>query len=177
MTQNETGPTKIPLTSFTCAISTKAFATWNKLATQCYTHIRPGGYVEWSSIYLSPRTHGGFPPDAALLKLEKALQQQSGIMGWDLECPTRFKNLVESAGFRDVEEHVYQVPSSDWSADERMKEIGAFEYYSLVEKRGAISSVIYDYEKHSGQSLTDLEMMGLRLKHELRTNNHSSYML
>jgi hypothetical protein len=149
---------------------------WTKFAKQCYTHVKPGGYVEWSAVYLWPQSDcSTIRTDAALLKLACALQKQAGKMGWQLDCPTRFKDLLGDAGFVGVEEYVFKIPCSNWPNNMIMNLAGEMERINLIDLHGAIGSVIYNCEEYLDQQLEDLENMVEELRKELVENKYNAY--
>jgi hypothetical protein len=54
-------------------------------------------------------------------------------IGIDLAVAQKFKAMIEKAGFTDVTEKVFDLPLGDWPEDRRLKEVGMFQRFQMVE--------------------------------------------
>jgi hypothetical protein len=55
-------------------------------------------------------------------------------MGLDLSIATKFKALLDTAGFAHVTEEIFDLPIGDWMEDNpRMKEVGLLQRWQMVE--------------------------------------------
>jgi SAM-dependent methyltransferase len=154
--------------------SLQGIRNWPKFGKQCFEHLKPGGYVEWSSVHVHAQSDDGtLPKDAAIVELVDTFNGLTIKMGADPHYPTKLKSFLEGAGFENVVERVYKVPSSPWAKDPTMKSIGAFEYLNIVE--GAEGFLIHGYNEWMGRSLDDLRDLVARLKRELGRNKQHCY--
>lgn len=63
-------------------------------------------------------------------------------MGIDLDVAPKFKGYLEDAGYESVQEEVFDLPAGDWPQDRRMKEIGRFQRFQMVQGLGAIGTAL-----------------------------------
>jgi hypothetical protein len=147
---------------------------FRKFIQQCFDHVKPGGWVEISSVYPMPRADDGtLPDDAALLELSQGFHEISVRMGADAEFQLKLKDWFLDIGFEGVTEEIFKIPSSPWAKDLTMKKIGAFELMNIVE--GASGFLHRGWTKDFGQSREELEMLVMRIKKELSANKFHCY--
>jgi 2-polyprenyl-3-methyl-5-hydroxy-6-metoxy-1,4-benzoquinol methylase len=147
---------------------------WKKFIKQCYDHVKPGGWVEISSVFLYPRADDdSYPLDAALRELSSSFHDISIRMGADAEFQLKLKSWFNEQGFAIVEEVVFEIPCSPWPKNSTMKVIGAFELINIVE--GASSMLHRGWTKEFGKSIEELELLIMRLRKELGSNRIHCY--
>ncbi|KAF5875348.1 putative glucose sequence protein [Botrytis fragariae] len=102
---------------------------WLNLISQCYDHIKPGGWIEFQLI------HGVLGCDDDTLPLEskfrehdKHIRAAAVAFGTPLEDPVSFKKWFDKA----VVEKKYKIPSNPWPKDPRLKLVGALEQENFV---------------------------------------------
>ncbi|KAJ5591828.1 uncharacterized protein N7459_002197 [Penicillium hispanicum] len=110
-----------------------AIANWPRLLQQAYTHLRPGGWVELQEFEVTLKS------DDDSLRLAPTLCEFLGRLHEASEAFNRPMNIAEGhrqrlveAGFEDVRDEVYKVPSSGWSRDPVQKQIGRYNQCSLL---------------------------------------------
>ncbi|KAJ5630483.1 uncharacterized protein N7484_010583 [Penicillium longicatenatum] len=110
-----------------------AIADWPRLLRQAYTHLRPGGWVELQEFEVTLRS------DDDSLRLAPTLCEFLGRLHEASEAFHRPMNIAEGhrqrlveAGFKDVRDEVYKVPSSMWPKDPIQKQIGRYNLCSLL---------------------------------------------
>ncbi|KAF7528722.1 hypothetical protein PCG10_010258 [Penicillium crustosum] len=110
-----------------------AIADWPRLMRQSYEYLRPGGWVELQefevmlksdddSILLAP----------ALCEFLERLTQASEAFHRPMNIAEGHRQRLVEAGFEDVRDEVYKVPSSVWARDPVQKEIGRYNQCSLL---------------------------------------------
>jgi SAM-dependent methyltransferase len=151
-----------------------AIRDFKKLVKQCYDHLKPGGYLELSAVHPGPVADDGtLPPNAAVLELAENFKEIARRMKVDPDMAVQYKSLLEGAGFEDITEKTFKIPSSPWPKDLTMKKIGAFELMNIVE--GAAGFLQRGWTKDFGQTREELEMLVMRLRKELSTNKIHCY--
>jgi SAM-dependent methyltransferase len=147
---------------------------FEKFIKQCYVHTKPGGWIEISSVYPSPRADDNtLPPGAAIKELSGSFHEISKRMGADTDFQLKLKGWFEEVGLENVTEEVFKIPSSPWAKDLAMKKIGAFELMNIVE--GAAGFLHRGWTKDFGKSREELEMLVMRLRKELSSNKMHCY--
>lgn len=102
-----------------------SIADWPALYKQCYTHLRPGAYmeqVEWSIHNRS--ADGTLSPNATLARWSQNALDIAQKSGKTFEIAENMAGLITEAGFVDVVEKRFKWPIGPWSSDKRLKEIG-----------------------------------------------------
>jgi SAM-dependent methyltransferase len=109
-----------------------AIRDWDKLIRQAYDHLKPGGYLELSCSVPDPGSDDGTIPESSAWKeFTNVFFQIGEKIGASGHAPKQWKAKLQSAGFEDVCEHVFKIPSSPWPRDKRLKHIGALEVANL----------------------------------------------
>lgn len=136
---------------------------WPKLMRQMYEHTKPGGWVELASVYPRVMCDDGSMPDDSMFKFicDKFIEASYG-MGAPLDSCLRFAEYLRTAGFVDVAEHVFKMPSSPWPKNERLKKIGALEMTNVVEGASAFGLRVFSHAYGWTREETELAMVGFR---------------
>lgn len=95
------------------------------ILTLIASHTKPGGWFELCEY--DPRfvsDDGTLPADSYETKWSTLMCDASGKYGRPVLHYHEYKNLIKEAGFEDVHEEVFKVPSSPWPKDARLKELG-----------------------------------------------------
>lgn len=112
---------------------------WLALFREAYRTLRPGGYIE--SCEASARTScddDTLDPNSATHRWSEIFLEFGRKTGrsFILSEDHGFKKVMEEAGFVDVKEHPFKMPTSGWPKDPHLREIG--DYVNLsVEADGA----------------------------------------
>ncbi|KAF5520754.1 putative methyltransferase tdiE [Colletotrichum aenigma] len=101
------------------------FKSWEKMLAQAFEHLEPGGYIElqdnaWP--ILCP--DDSMPETSAIARWSSLLVEGCNKIGSSIDVPTRFKQLLEEAGFEAVVEHKRIWPVSPWPAKKKLREAG-----------------------------------------------------
>ncbi|KAJ0309781.1 hypothetical protein Brms1b_009005 [Colletotrichum noveboracense] len=89
------------------------------------SHLEPGGYIElqdnaWP--ILCP--DDSMPETSAIARWSSLLVEGCNKIGSSIDVPTRFKQLLEEAGFEALVEHKRIWPVSPWPAKKKLREAG-----------------------------------------------------
>ncbi|KAI9778816.1 MAG: hypothetical protein M1839_007906 [Geoglossum umbratile] len=104
-----------------------SIANMDKLLAQCYEHLKPGGWVELDEAEVWAKTDdNSLTPEHGMFRWIGFLDEASTKMGKKLNIADTFKDLVGTAGFKDVHDDVYKCPIGHWPKDKRLKELGAW---------------------------------------------------
>lgn len=132
-----------------------AIRDWPKLISQAFSHLKPGtGYLELSCSYpFVTSDDGTLPPDSAYAEIPKLFFEIGDSMGCPGSHPTSYKRWMQAAGFVDVIETIYKVPSSPWPKDRKLKQIGALELANFDRGMEAFTLRGHTLLERSAQSL------------------------
>jgi len=152
-----------------------AVRDWDRLFTQAWDHLKPGGYLEVGGMYPAPASDDGtLPEDSYLKQVEKLFFQMGDAMGAPMQAPTTWREKMERAGFADVKETIYKVPQGIWPKDETLKKIGALENCTLT--TGLEAYLLRGYTILGGR-LEELQIIVAEARRELRNPRMHSYVL
>ena len=145
-----------------------------KLLRQCYEHLKPGGWCELACIYPVPMCDDGtMPPDSGFKVICDKFMEAGLIWGTPPDAPLRFATHLRNAGFVNVSENIYKVPSSPWPKDKRQKQIGALEMTNVVE--GAQGFGLRVFGNVFGWTKAQTELAMLNFKRDVSNRNYHQY--
>ena len=145
-----------------------------KLMRQCYEHLKPGGYVELACIYPLPFCDDGSTPmDNGFRQVCEKFMEASALWGTPADAPTRYAQYMRDAGFIDVSENVYKVPSCPWPKDKVLKQIGALEMTNVVE--GAQGFGLRVFEKVFGWTKEQTELVMVNFRRDVKNRSYHQY--
>ncbi|ETN46187.1 uncharacterized protein HMPREF1541_00371 [Cyphellophora europaea CBS 101466] len=109
-----------------------AIRDWDRLISQSFHHLKPGGYLELSSSFPEPGSDDDtIPANSAWVQFTETFFEIGEKIGASGHAPKRWKAKLEAHGFEDVQEFIFKIPSSPWPRDRRLKHIGALEVANL----------------------------------------------
>lgn len=147
---------------------------WPKLMRQAYEHTKPGGWCELTSVLPRAMCDDGSMPEDSMFKFicDKFIEASYGL-GAPLDCCLRFADYLRDAGFVDVVEHIFKMPSSPWPKDKRLKKIGALEMTNLVAGATGFGLRVFSHAYGWTREQTELAMVGFR--RDVKNRNHHQY--
>ncbi|CAK7227945.1 hypothetical protein SCUCBS95973_006716 [Sporothrix curviconia] len=127
------------------------------VAATAFTHLKPGGWIEFQEVYPRIGCHDDTMPDdyvvARFYKLAgRELQRQHG---WDLYAAEHLPGQLEKIGFVNIQRKVCHVPIGYWPKDrQRMQHAFLFEE-ALTEFMAAMQAKPLNTNVHNIASLDD----------------------
>lgn len=107
------------------------------------------------------------------MEFSEKICDASEIVGYSLREPNNYKAYMEKAGFENVKEVRYRVPTSPWPKDKQMKLIGAFEMQSLLQGASAFS--LRTFDKAYGWTQTETELFLMKMRNDVRDLRYHTY--
>ncbi|KXH27626.1 methyltransferase domain-containing protein [Colletotrichum nymphaeae SA-01] len=103
-----------------------SFKSWPDVIKQAYDNLEPGGYLEIQDnefpIFCDD---GSMPADSQVLKWTQLIVEATDIVGKSMAVAPTFKQLLEDAGFEDVQGRQEKWPISPWQQkDPKQRELG-----------------------------------------------------
>ncbi|KAJ5240878.1 uncharacterized protein N7469_002469 [Penicillium citrinum] len=140
-----------------------AIADWNRLLHQSYLYLRPGGWIELQEFEVTLKS------DDDSLRLAPTLCEFLDQLHAASEAFHRPMNIAEGhrqrlieAGFEDVRDEVYKVPSSAWHDDPIQKQIGRYNLCSLLMAVEAYSLALFTRVLGWSNHQTQVFLAGVR---------------
>jgi hypothetical protein len=116
------------------------------------------------------------PAESQIMELYNVLAEFGTKVGIDLAVAQKFKIMMEKAGFEDVTEKIFDLPLGDWPEDRRLKEVGLFQRFQMVEGVHGIAFGLLT--RVAGWSAQRVEAFLAGVRGEMRDRNvHSLYKL
>ena len=112
--------------------------------------MKPGaGWIEHVEIDLKPRClNQALDPDSALVRWYDYLAEATLRTNRPIAYNTDTRQLLESAGFVDIQEEVIRAPYNSWPNDPHQKEIGRWYNLGLSEGLEALSLAAFTRVNH-----------------------------
>lgn len=151
---------------------------WTSLFSKAYASLKPGGWVE------SYDNNGDYQSDDGSLTKKMALYQYKHIfiqafekMGFNARTMIVDDDIqrksFEEAGFINIHERLVKVPTSEWSKDPKLKEIGTFGRVALQDVEGLVGLCATEL----GWSKEEIMVYAANMRRELRNPSIHSYIL
>ncbi|KAF2027177.1 S-adenosyl-L-methionine-dependent methyltransferase [Setomelanomma holmii] len=116
-----------------CRTMSGSISDWERLIRQSYTHLTPGGWLEFQEpIALCESDDGTLEGAVHLVKWQDLCNDAAAGFKKEIRVGNTLKARMEAAGFVDVSEKVVKVPIGPWPKDPRMKEIGRYQREHMV---------------------------------------------
>lgn len=90
--------------------------------------MNSGGWIEQYEIEIDAMTlESELPPEDSEIRRISDLKADMGrAIGRDFQISYKMKELIEAAGFVDVQEQKVKLPLGPWASDAKLKDIGRF---------------------------------------------------
>lgn len=116
---------------------------WPRLISQCYTHLKPGGWLEVQDFtmkfYTTNQSPDSFQPGCPLDRWTDEIIAGIKKVGLEPEPGPKLEGWIRDAGFINVKHKLLPIPVGTWPRDRRLKEVGAFDLVQFLEGLEAIS--------------------------------------
>ncbi|KAJ3493889.1 hypothetical protein NLG97_g4448 [Lecanicillium saksenae] len=96
-----------------------------QIAKQAFANLQPGGWFEsqeFDSVIACD--DGTLDPDSALVRWFHDMAVAGDICNRPTVMSHTLREIYERAGFVDVQEQIFKMPTNGWPKDERLKDIG-----------------------------------------------------
>nr|BAP58881.1 methyltransferase [Alternaria alternata] len=115
--------------------------SWPELYQKIFSHLKPGtGWIEHIEIDMEPRCDDHtLPPDSMLTKWYGWLADATHRVSRPIAYEHRTRQLLQQAGFIDIQETVIRVPYNTWPNDPHQKDIGRWYNLGLTEGLEALT--------------------------------------
>ncbi|KAI9893852.1 MAG: hypothetical protein M1814_005405 [Vezdaea aestivalis] len=113
-------------------------SSWPELYQKVFDHLKPGsGYFEQVEIDYNPKCSDGSMPSRSMLKewydyMAQATERASRPIAYDGTT----RQMLESAGFTDINRIVIKVPLNAWSSNPLEKDIGRWWNLAMTDGLG-----------------------------------------
>ncbi|KAH6892915.1 S-adenosyl-L-methionine-dependent methyltransferase [Thelonectria olida] len=150
-----------------------AIQDWPALIHECYTHCKPGGFVE-----ISEGRANFFCDDDSLSKDSKTwewlseFRRLSGPLGFDIA--PKLPEMLKVEGFENVEFVQKHVPLGTWPKDPKLKEIGKFFRVQFLERAIEAYSLAL-FTRFGSWTSEEVQVLLALVREELKSNKIHLY--
>lgn len=139
-----------------------------------YSHLKPGGWVEFQAIIgVLGCDDDSIPAESYLRRFSTIMETASSQFGASLSDPIRWKGWFEARGYRNVTQRVFKLPFNPWAADPRLKLLGAWELVNLL--NGLEAMVSRMFIKGLGWTRQDVTVFLAHLRKEIKNPGMHGY--
>lgn len=116
-------------------------SSWPEMYQKVFAHLRPGsGWIEHVEIDLEPRCDDHtMAPDSQVVRWYAYLRDATARAYRPIAYERNTRQLLEAAGFIDIQETIIRAPFNSWPNDPHQKEIGRWYNLGLTEGLDALS--------------------------------------
>ena len=106
----------------------------------CCRHLKPGvGWIEQVEIDLEPRCDDGTMPQEPLKQWYEYIRDATSRVGRPIGYNHQTREMLERAGFVEIQEQIFRAPFNTWPRDSRLTSIGRRYCACLLEWIEALS--------------------------------------
>lgn len=147
---------------------------WREAKRNVYRHLKPGGWLEFHCVTgVLHCDDGTVPDDSAFHRFGEMLKESCIKYGTPVDDPVRWKRQFQDCGFECVAEEVFKMPCGPWARDERLRLIGAWEQYNLLNNLEGM--VMRLFQKALGQSEEEVTVYLAQLRKDMRNMGMHAY--
>ncbi|KAI1323971.1 S-adenosyl-L-methionine-dependent methyltransferase [Xylariaceae sp. FL0255] len=151
---------------------------WNQMYAEAFRACKPGGYVEAVEASVNIRSDdGSICEGTALYDWGILFNEASNKYGRSMSIVD--DNVVpkafEKAGFVDIKERFFKLPSTPWAKDDKLRQIGAFSRLAMEQDLDGYA--LYLFTNALGWSQAQVMVFLARIRKELRNPRMQPYFL
>ncbi|KAL2218200.1 S-adenosyl-L-methionine-dependent methyltransferase [Thermoascus aurantiacus ATCC 26904] len=143
-------------------------ADYDRLFSQAFKHLKSGGYLEMQSaeVHLYPNEKESEEKGKYTLMLTQYVNEAAEKFGKSFKQIHLWKEKMEKAGFVDVREVQYKLPTGRWPKDPKLKEIGKYQQVQHIQGVDSYSFALLS--RVLGWSKEEIQVFCARVKNELK---------
>jgi len=147
---------------------------WDKLFTQAYNNLVPGGYIEICDL-INPVLcdDGTLPADCPLVQWNNHLLEATIKIGSPLNSALSYKERLAKAGFVNIVQKEFKWPINGWPKDQKLKILGEWVYADALNALQAFSLALFT--KVLGWSVIEIEVLLAGVRKDLRDRSKHGY--
>ncbi|KAK5706214.1 hypothetical protein LTR97_001201 [Elasticomyces elasticus] len=111
------------------------FADWPNFFRQAYQFLEPGGWLEMQDYGLPVKSADDTHLSTDILRWGELLCEAARNLGRPMgsEVSGTYKQLMQEAGFVDIETRMFMWPTNSWPRDPFMKELGRWNQVNILD--------------------------------------------
>jgi SAM-dependent methyltransferase len=144
-----------------------AITDWPQLIQHCFENTAPGGYCEftdWDPSLKSP--DDSIAKNSSFSEFSRILLDHLENSGTTARPGPSLEGWIKNAGYQIIERRVIPLPIGMWPKDEKMKEIGAWNYIQTEEGLEGFATYILHVQK--GWTKDEVDVFCAKVRAELK---------
>jgi hypothetical protein len=147
-----------------------------KVFAQCFTHLAPGGWVEFQDYYAKFQCVDDTFTGTALERWNDLLLSGVAKIGRSGVAVAKFASQMREAGFVDVVERKFAMPGNPWAKGREQKILGTMQMTNILD--GIHGMSIGLFTKAHGMTVEEVEALLVNVRRDLRdTRIHFYYVV
>lgn len=151
---------------------TGSLKDWPAFFAQCYKNLTPGGVLEMQDTDFPLHCDDDTLHGTAMERWGDLITQGMAAIGHDLAA-SKYKSLMEEAGFVDVVEVRHVWPQNTWPADRRLKELGRWNLVNSLDGLQGYSMALMT--RVLGMSTEEVEMLLMDVRKDMKSRKIHAY--
>merc|ERR1712098_644272 len=148
-------------------------ADYPALYSSILDHLKPGGWFEQTEISVIPKSEDDSIKGTSLESWGPIAWECGEKFGKSFKIAEESRDIMESAGFVNVQRKTFKWPIGPWAANKKMKEIGA--YNRLGWDEGINGWAMFLMTKYLGWRSEEVEILCAHIRRDLRNKNIHAY--
>lgn len=148
-------------------------ADYPALYSSILDHLKPGGWFEQTEISVIPKSEDDSIKGTSLESWGPIAWECGEKFGKSFKIAEESRDIMESAGFVNVQRKTFKWPIGPWAANKKMKEIGA--YNRLGWDEGINGWAMFLMTKYLGWMSEEVEILCAHIRRDLRNKNIHAY--
>jgi SAM-dependent methyltransferase len=145
-----------------------------KLLRQAYDNLHPGGWIEWQEYEMTIKADDdSLPEKSAMVEWIDTLNKASSKFGKLMNIAPTLKSSMEQTGFVNAVDKAYKVPIGPWAKDEKLKELGRWNFLTLHDSLPAYTLRLFTHSL--GWKKEEAEIYIAKVKNELMDRSIHAY--
>ncbi|CAF3557333.1 unnamed protein product [Fusarium graminearum] len=116
-----------------------SFKSWPDIFSKAFENLEPGGYIEVQDNVYPLASDDGTIHNTNILTWSELMVNAANKIGRSITVASKFKSMLEDAGFIDIVEIKKKIPMNRWPKHSRYKELGTWSCYMLHSSLEGIS--------------------------------------
>ncbi|KAF5689436.1 methyltransferase domain-containing protein [Fusarium globosum] len=149
-----------------------SFKSWPDIFSKAFKNLEPGGYIEvQDNIYplaSDDRTIHG----TDILTWSELMVKAANTTGRSITVASKFKSMLEDAGFIDIREMKKRIPMNRWPRDPRYRELGTWSCYML---RSGLNGISMGLLTKLGLTVDEVHVILAGVRRDLRSTKIHGY--
>jgi len=149
------------------------FSDPRSVIERAYNHCAPGGYLEMQDGMFPLHCHDDSLEGTALDVWAKACVEAGAKIGRPWNNAPNYKRWMEELGFEEVNEKIFEIPTSTWPRGKKAKELGIWFHANMMDGLGASKVLL---TKAMAWTPERVELLLMDVRKDLKNTGVHAYM-